>query len=526
MDVRAINPGQKRLSILGEDEIEALYGRPHFTAEERLHYLSLSQPEQALLQGLRSVKSQAYFVLQLGYFKAQHLFFTFDLHEVEEDLQYVLEHCFHQRSIADLSSIDKSTRLRQQRMILDHCNYQSCDAEERQQLVAQARQAARVCGKPIYLFRELMDTLTARRIVAPGYSFMQGLVGQALTYEQRRLVALVRQHLLPPDIEALNRLLEDSSGLYEITQLKREPKDFGVGEIKREIHRGEQIRDLYGLAQKLLPALDISNESIKYYASLVSYYSVYRLKRLDTWIAHVYLLCFVYHRFQRLHDHLISSFIHHIRRYTDEAKGVAKERVYAYRLEGNQNLHKAGQVLKLFTDNRIAAHTPFQEIQTKAFEILARPQLDSVAEHMVTQARFDETAFQWEHIDKLALQFKRSLRPLLLAIDWAASSGHAPLIEAVHFLKAAFRKGRSLRQYLPDTFPIQFIPDGLKRYLYAQDTDRPSPLCPDRYEFLVYRLLRDRLEAGDVFCRDSVSFRRFEDDLLDDQRWQEKDRIN
>ena len=108
-----------------------------------------------------------------------------------------------------------------------------------------------------------MGTLTARRIVAPGYSFMQELVGQALTYEQCRLVALVRQHLRPPEIEALNRLLEDSSGLYEITQLKREPKDLGVGEIKREIHRGEQIRDLYGLAQTLLPALDISNESIK-----------------------------------------------------------------------------------------------------------------------------------------------------------------------------------------------------------------------------------------------------------------------
>lgn len=41
---------------------------------------------------------------------------------------------------------------------------------------------------------------------------------------------------------------------------------------------------------------------------------------------------------------------------------------------------------------------------------------------------------------------------------------------------------------------------------------------------MVYRLLRHGLEAGDVFCRDSVRFRRFEDDLLDDQRWEQKDR--
>jgi hypothetical protein len=50
-------------------------------------------------------------------------------------------------------------------------------------------------------------------------------------------------------------------------------------------------------------------------------------------------------------------------------------------------------------------------------------------------------------------------------------------------------------------------------------------LHPDRYEYLVYRLLRDRLEAGDLFCRDSLRFRSFEDDLLDDRQWQEKDRL-
>ena len=49
-----------------------------------------------------------------------------------------------------------------------------------------------------------------------------------------------------------------------------------------------------------------------------------------------------------------------------------------------------------------------------------------------------------------------------------------------------------------------------------------SPSNP--YEFLVYRLLRHglELEAGDVFCRDSVRFRSFEDDLIDDHRWKDK----
>jgi len=47
----------------------------------------------------------------------------------------------------------------------------------------------------------------------------------------------------------------------------------------------------------------------------------------------------------------------------------------------------------------------------------------------------------------------------------------------------------------------------------------------DRYEFLIYRLLRNALEAGDVFVKDSNEFRRFEDDLISDARWQDKEAV-
>jgi hypothetical protein len=127
--------------------------------------------------------------------------------------------------------------------------------------------------------------------------------------------------------------------------------------------------------------------------------------------------------------------------------------------------------------------------------------------------------------NKLTKPLKRHVRPLLLAVAFGATSAHAPLITAVHFLRTAFQKGRSLGPYTSDTFPTRFIPEALKRYLYTQDTRGKRRLLPDRYEFLVYRLLRNNLEAGDLFCRDSVRFRSFEDDLRDDRRWQAKDAL-
>lgn len=69
------------------------------------------------------------------------------------------------------------------------------------------------------------------------------------------------------------------------------------------------------------------------------------------------------------------------------------------------------------------------------------------------------------------------------------------------------------------------MPDHVKRYLYGPDALGRKQLLVDRYEFLVYRLLRNGLEAGDIFCHDSVRFRSFEDDLLDEEQWQRKEEL-
>jgi Domain of unknown function (DUF4158) len=55
-----------RLRILSDDEIDALYGRPRFTQEERNEYFTLSAQERATLGQLHSLKSRVFFILQLG----------------------------------------------------------------------------------------------------------------------------------------------------------------------------------------------------------------------------------------------------------------------------------------------------------------------------------------------------------------------------------------------------------------------------------------------------------------------------
>jgi TnpA family transposase len=505
----------RRLKILGQDEIDEIYGLPRFSDEERELYFSLTPSEEVAIDDLHSTRSKIAFILQLGYFKARCLFFVFTADEVTADLHHVAARYFPDTAAPDCT-VSKRTRLKHQRLILELCNYKLCDDSDRQHLEAKAREAAMVSGKPIYVFRQLLLELEARHLTIPGYSFLQDMVGRALTFEQNRLSDILKEQLTPSDRQTLNALLEDQSGLYHITLLKRDPRDFSATEIKREIARGAQIRDLYLRSQQVLPALKISNESIKYYASLVGYYSVFRLKRFEHWTVYIYLLCFIHHRYRQHSDNLLASFIFHVRAFADNAKAVAKDRVYQHRVEVSQNLLKAARVLKLFTTEDITGDTPFHEVQAKAFSILEREKLNDVAEHITSQVSYDETAFQWEHIDKLGFRFKRYLRPVLSSVDLRGAPAQNRLIEGLVFLKTAFAQGRSLGQYDRQEIPVGFIPDHLERYLSVRE---PKRIIPDRYEFCVCRLLRDRLEGGDIYCHDSIRFRSFKDDLIDDRTW-------
>jgi hypothetical protein len=142
-----------RLRILSDDEIEALYGRPRFTHEERAEYFLLSPAEKAVLGELHFINAKIHFILQLGYFKARKMFFVFEPQEVEEDIRFIREHYFPDFHDSD-PDISKVTRLKQQRTILRLGNYRSWNSKERARLEARARQAAAICSKLSVTARE------------------------------------------------------------------------------------------------------------------------------------------------------------------------------------------------------------------------------------------------------------------------------------------------------------------------------------------------------------------------------------
>jgi hypothetical protein len=277
---------------------------------------------------------------------------------------------------------------------------------------------------------------------------------------------------MTPTIEQrLAALLKADEGLYLISELKHEPKDFSYKALRQKAARRKVFQPLYEFARTFLVAAELSNESVKYYASLVQFYTVYKLQRMATGIVRLYLLCFAYHRFRQINDNLIEAFIHLVDQYEKHAKLSAEEAARQTLLAASKNLNAAGKVLNLFVDPSIPDDAPFSVVREKAFSLLEPERFPLVANYM-RSIEFDKTAFEWSHYGKLSHAFKRNLRHLFADLDFSGRVEDAPLLEAVTFLQGLLRQGKAPRKTDPSAFPVAVIPHGLRRYLWGPEGKR------------------------------------------------------
>jgi hypothetical protein len=126
----------RRLSILSTEEVDSLYGLPHFNEGERHIHFDLSLKERETIDAARTITAGVHLVLQLGYFKAKAQFFVFGLDHVQPDIAHILTRYFPGRLMAEVGALSKPTRLVQQRTILELLDYHLCGSDDKQTLIA------------------------------------------------------------------------------------------------------------------------------------------------------------------------------------------------------------------------------------------------------------------------------------------------------------------------------------------------------------------------------------------------------
>jgi hypothetical protein len=180
----------KRLTILSEAEKLALYGLPDFDDFQRAEYFALTDAERALVQQRKGLSEQVYCLLQIGYFKAKQAFFNFSWQEVPpEDITFVLQRYFPGTTLTP-RPVRESEYYAQRHAIAHLFGFHLWSAAHRPRLLEKAIQLARRDVTATFILTELIALLNAEKIVRPGYTTLQTIIGDALNVERCRLEAV------------------------------------------------------------------------------------------------------------------------------------------------------------------------------------------------------------------------------------------------------------------------------------------------------------------------------------------------
>ena len=508
----------KRLNILTPTEIDDLYLRPQLTEDERILFFDLSSKEQVILTLKISIAAKVDAIIRLGYFKHKPLFFQFKLAEVPDDVNHVLERYFESTTL-DKLSLGREAKLRNQQWVLSTTGYtlfnQACHAPL---LLTKAEKLCRLSVNPVFIFRELLIEIAQHKITRPGYSTFQKIISSALASEQKRINLIFKDHLSAQDQNQLFNLLDREEYFYAITLLKHQPRNFKPTAIRQEIEYYEQYAPLYQIAKRLLPTLEISKNGVAYYASLVEHYTPQSLNRINSNQTCLWLLCFIYHRCQRMLDNLATMFIYTANQYRVEVKKQAEALLLIYSLSPDEQKKALAQLIRVYTDKTVNENQSFKTIKDFVYATILPPErIDQVADELDNQKeqKLVQSQFTWQAVDEFADTYRPLLRALLKVLVLNGPQ-HKSAQKAYNFLQDALKQEESLQKIPFDKFPIQFINTKISHFIYDKDN---KIIYTDHYEYECYQQIANFINGRSLYLSDSINYQSLTDELL--PKWTE-----
>ena len=504
----------KRITVLSAAEKHALYGLPDFDDFQRADYFAMTEAEHTLAFQRKNALEQIYCLLQIGYFKAKQLFFRFSLQDVsQEDIRFMMERYFPGVTLKPQPLIMKEYYL-QRNEIATLFQYRLWQESDRLILLDKSAQLAKRDVTPTFILTELIVFLNDRKIVRPGYTTLQAIIGDALTMERRRLEKWVDETLDETARKEIQKLLVRENTLSELAAIKQDAKHFGYQMMVMERQKRATLEPLYRLAKALLPRLGVSQQNLNYYASLANYYTIYDLRRLKPGQAYLYLLCYAWQRYQQLSDNLVSALGFQMKKLEEETKEISERQFAHAQANKQQEAPRVGRLILLYVDDAIDDATQFGTVRHRAFEIMSKDAMLTASQRLCEKSP-NQMDLRWQAVDKVALRCKKHLRPLAMALEFSSTTQNSPWLAALRWMMATFSRQHKLSQRFLDEIPEGTIPKRLRPHLLEMDGDGNAiAVRGDRYEFWIYRQIRKRLEIGELYLNDSMAHRRFSDELV------------
>jgi len=310
-----------RLSILTQEEVNALYTIPILDDEERACLFILEADDRTLLDTYgNDTARKVNYILQLGFCRATNNFFTFSIQKVKTDVDFIMRQYFPDEPFPK-KQLSRNFHYRNRCEVMNKVGLKDASADFHNKLVKEAKALAKLHVLPRFILEGLLTYCQQLNVIRPAYSSLQDRVSTALLEERKRLVNKLYTHADQDLRLQLDQLVEIDELFYNLTLLKKDQKNFRTTEIKKSVAKQQLVIGIYEKSKLLISTLGISEQNIIYYANLAEFYTIQKLRRMtDKSLVRLYLLCYAHRRLLKINDHLVSSLIQKMSKYADGAE--------------------------------------------------------------------------------------------------------------------------------------------------------------------------------------------------------------
>ncbi len=462
------------------------------------------------------------YLLQVGYFRASRKFYKFKFSDAKEDTRYIINRYFPTFKLTK-NNVSKDKHYEGQDAILKIYGYRKYSSEFEAELEKQAYRLSKIDMALRFIFDELLHFCESKQIVRPQYSTFQKLVSKAVIREENRLTERLTRALDSASREKLDELVTNINTISELSMLKKDLKGFMTTEMETESDKRKSIAELFEKSRKIIPDLNISKHNIQYYSDLCEYYDTCRLNGFSKKKSRLYMLCFIWQRFIKINDHLITFFVHKRNSFETKGSEYAKECVAEAKDSSESDRKTAGQIIEVVENEEIQD----SEIRPKCYEIVSKTELKDFRLKL-QEPNFDAMSYKWEYYSKEHGSIKRNLRSIFLEQQWIIDK-KANLKEAVVFAKKYFTSSEKTMDPQAAAVPLKFISARYRKYITymrpVKVSSKPEKIKNikyvdiKRFVMILYSYLASAVTSGNVFVADSVNYRSLENELIDKQVW-------
>lgn len=508
-----------RMRILSASEQAAFDSPPLFNHEQRKQYFAFPNVLLDTAKTLRTPTSQVGFLLLCGYFKATKRFFP-PQDFWQRDIEAVARELDLEGTAFNPKEYTETTRLRQQKAILEFYGFQVFDSRSEALLGVEISAMARLHLQPRLIFDRCIDFLLQKRIQVPKAGTLAELIRLGLNQRKTKWVKLMEAHLTDQARRLLDGLFTqpDNQNQYRLTLLKKLSQSTRPSRVREAIADFKTLAGIYRPLEGILATLALGHAGIRYFAGSVMKSEIFQIQRREANDRYIHAAAFVAHQFFRLQDNLTDLFLNVMASFQTAAIREHKDRLFEQRKAQNQQLKTVigeldasvfgllREIRHLTDDGALSDTQKVEQIRL----LLTQGKTESFEQLKEGLKQAEQAQDGHDILEQQSLRLQSRLSPILKALDFEPITPANPLAEAIRHFK-------SQDGAITDKTPTGFLDEEERAALVREDgTFRPS-----LYKVFLFRHVAEAIKSGSLNLSQSYKYRPLDSYLIDQKRWQQ-----